>query len=158
MCIKLIQGVSFLLLKSFGKQACSCTLWARGDRFIPYLCLIVLSIKFITISPLWRPLRWLLKPEWNFSVKAGQVLVNMLERKRNYTEVSHQTLTTWFKANRRRERNVCVCLKKNLMLKHGHTHTHTKLPPDPSVVVRCCSLYRPSLLLMNEWKTMAGPL
>lgn len=71
------------------------SLWVWGDRFSPYLCLIVLSIKFIGISPLQRTHRRFKKQKkkkWSFSGNAGQVLVIMLERKRNYSEVSHQTL------------------------------------------------------------------
>lgn len=47
------------------------------------------------------------KPRPDFFEETGQVLVNMLERKRNYTKVSHQTLVLQFKA-RGEQTGMCV--------------------------------------------------
>lgn len=99
--------------------------------------------------------------------RPGQVLDNMLEKERNYAEVSHQTQMARFKATRQAERNVCVfekgVLKKTLyeqsggMLKHAHTHTNLtltytpKLPPDLCMLVVVVSSTAPSQAAVNEW-------
>lgn len=114
-----------------------------------------------------RQLRWSwkTKQEIFWGGNAGQVLVNMLERKRNYTEVSHQMLTVGFKVKKRVEGNVCVLkkadLKKTYLTKWWdactctqHTlilkHTHPKLPPHLSMLVVVVSFTVPSQAT-NEW-------
>lgn len=79
------------------------------------------------------------KTEQSFSGEAGQVLVNMLERKRNYTEVWHQTLdgpVQSKEAGGEECGRVCACLKSpeenTLWTKvvgcfNMHTHTQNYL-------------------------------
>lgn len=109
MCIKLIHEVSFPLFNSSGEQASGWSHWVRGDRFSPYLCLIVLSIKFITASPSQATAPVVRENQAGiFLERLGRFWLICWERKRNYAEVSHQTLTARFKAKRRVEGDVCA--------------------------------------------------
>lgn len=155
-------------------------LWVWRDRFRPYLCLIVLSIKFISVSDPPCPASTLVVTKkkrkktsgiLESAKRAEQVLVNMLERKRNYTVVSHQTWSERFKSTA--QRSLCVSLRvclwggvcegviseENSFTKWTkwwcriliNTCTGSKLPPDLRCsCFKCC--------VMNEGKTKVESL